>query len=625
MGECVKVRQEKRKIYLAQIKESSIAAVVLGFLTCLALLPFVSLPTLSIWYGVLFIHYGIRYFLCRYLLESDREITEKHLLLLGVITIFMAFLWGGSFLFFGIGREQEGFVILITVMLVIVGGASLSLSLNQLTLGLHNLIILLGNCVLFLPFARWEHAIIVLVFGLYWLFTLYFAHKFKFRIVETLQANQSLSELNAKIYEQSQQLADLAEGNRVLAEKAMSASEQKSNFLANVSHEVRTPINGMMGMAQILQQSDLNDQQQEWVKHILSSGRSLTMLLNDILDTTKMEAGEFRLTIEPSRLHDVLDMVIAIVEGLAHTKGLELRCCVDPRLDREWLLDPYRLGQVLINLTSNAIKFTDHGYVALLVDLDKNGEVVFTVKDTGSGISEADQKRIFNRFEQVSDGDVVKGHGIGLGLNISRDIIRLMKGRITVDSTLGEGSQFHVYLPLKRVEGSCQTSTQADDAQQKNIVSDPSISQQKNYKILLVDDMLVNQEVIKAMLEPEGHQVLVANNGLQAFEIFETQNFDLILMDILMPVMNGEEAIQAIRNSNSPQRDIPILALTADAVAGARDKYLQIGANDYLIKPVELTQLRQKLRLHIKGGQEPEQQSEEPAADENQNSSGQSA
>ncbi|MFN3513606.1 MAG: ATP-binding protein [Phenylobacterium sp.] len=376
----------------------------------------------------------------------------------------------------------------------------------------------------------------------------------------------------------------LAEAQAELARQAEAAEEAnraKSAFLAMMSHELRTPMNGVLGMAHALEATRLTGRQRDYVRTLLRSGEGLMAILNDVLDLAKIEAGRLDILREPFDLELKLAKVATLWETAAEEKGLRLICEIDPVAPRWVEGDPARLRQILMNLVSNAIKFTQTGEVRVsIVPGATPGLVAFVVADTGSGMDEATQARLFQGFVQGDSSIARRFGGTGLGLAISRQLARLMGGDIAVESRLGEGSRFTLTLPLPACAPPAEAPPRAEAA-----LLDRSV------RVLVVDDNAANREVARALLEALGVEVETAPGGREGLAALSRAPFDLVFMDIHMPGMSGDQALAAIRASGSPFAAVPVVALTADAMAGERERLLALGFDGYLSKPISPQEL----------------------------------
>ena len=366
--------------------------------------------------------------------------------------------------------------------------------------------------------------------------------------------------------------------------RAEEANRAKSEFLANMSHEIRTPLNGVVAMADALAQRDLNADEHDMVEVIRSSGATLERLLSDILDSARIESGQ--VTIEPTPFHlgRAVQDVAALWRIPAEAKGVAVAVHVHPAFDRQVEGDAVRVRQVLTNLVSNALKFTSEGEVSLTVQPGVEGDVRFIVTDTGVGFDEEQKARIFGRFQQA-DGSIPRRFGgTGLGLAISRDLVELMGGELECDSVPGRGSSFWFEIPLPPVEarGEVESATQA--------VGDV---REQPMRVLLADDHPANRKVIEVMLSATAMELVPVEDGAQAVEAFQREAFDLVLMDMQMPVMDGLTATAAIRafEARHGRGRTPILMLTANAMTEHVEAGRAAGADGHLTKPLTMAAL----------------------------------
>jgi signal transduction histidine kinase/DNA-binding response OmpR family regulator len=376
----------------------------------------------------------------------------------------------------------------------------------------------------------------------------------------------------------------LAQRLREARQESEAASQAKSAFLANMSHEIRTPFQGLLGMLALLRDTPLEPRQQEYLRTANEAADHLLSILNDILDMSKLEAGSLALLSEPVALRPLVAEVEQVMRPRAMAKGLALRVHVAPELPAALEMDGTRLKQVLNKLMNNAIQFTDSGSVTLNVRLgNASGTLECAVTDTGIGMDEYTLSRLFQRF--VQPGGPRRHGGTGLGLEISRHLARLMGGDLLVQSSPGAGSAFTLVLPLVEAQ---QAPTTAPDTDERPPVA--------GLRVLVAEDHEINRRYLAALLDRLGHRARIVRNGVDAVQAVAEQRFDLVLMDLHMPVLDGAGATQAIRALPAPAGQVPIVALTADALPETRQRCLSAGMNDVLTKPVTLQQLAQVMR-----------------------------
>ncbi|HOP62644.1 MAG TPA: ATP-binding protein [Spirochaetota bacterium] len=381
-------------------------------------------------------------------------------------------------------------------------------------------------------------------------------------------------------------------------EEAERANRTKSIFLANMSHEVRTPLNGILGLLQILKSSSSDKDQSEMINMAMKSGERLTRLLSDILDLTKIETEHFSLFEERLNIREFLDSIYSSMSNECTAKGLSLTCSVSDTVPELLMGDELRLRQIIQNLLENSVKFTSRGSIKVKVDFlflsESGGELIINVTDTGIGIEQDRLREILEPFRQVENTYTRRFQGAGLGLAIVKKLVKIMNGEVEIRSTPGEGTEVRCIMKLGFFKNENNISSEQPD--------DKS-AETESFNILLVEDDRVNSLMIHRLLEKKNHIITDASNGFEAIEQLNRSDFDLILMDIQMPEMNGLDAIREIRKKErfGKKSDVKVIALTAYAMAGDREKFLEEGFNEYITKPVDIEKLNSAiLRLNIR-------------------------
>jgi CheY-like chemotaxis protein/nitrogen-specific signal transduction histidine kinase len=394
---------------------------------------------------------------------------------------------------------------------------------------------------------------------------------------------------------------------------AEDASEQKSRFLSHMSHEIRTPLNAMLGMNELIMHETDYDKIRQYSTNLQSAGRSLLALINDVLDFSKIETGKMDIVDSDYSLSSTLNDVVLMTQTRATDKGLEYRLDIDGSLPDVLCGDEVRIKQVMINIITNAIKYTKEGFVELAVYsgneseyLDEDSlDLVIKVSDSGIGIREEDMKRLFTEFERLDRNKNNNIEGTGLGLSITSRLVSLMNGKIDVESEYGKGSTFTVRIPQKIV-----TNVPIGDYKKRfDILSNENREKEKESlenmkftgkRVYVVDDNEMNLEVIASILELLEIHVEKAGGGREAMEHLDHNSYDLILTDDMMPEVGGTELMQYLHdNKESASNKTPIVVLTANAVAGAREEYIHKGFDDYLTKPIDIDVLQKILVTYL--------------------------
>ena len=416
------------------------------------------------------------------------------------------------------------------------------------------------------------------------------------RVLErTAELENANKELHSEIQDRKRVEEDLLKAKQAAEE----ATKAKAEFLANMSHEIRTPMNAVVGLTGLLLRTDLNLEQQDYVKTIRSSGDALLSIINDILDYSKIDNGKMELEIQPFDLRGSIENALDLVASDASEKGLSIAYAIERNTPETIIGDPTKLGQILANLLCNAVKFTSVGHIEISVSSQElKGachKIRFSIKDSGIGIPEDKMKRLFQSFSQVDSSTTRKYGGTGLGLAISKRLVELMGGRIWAESQMGKGSTFSFEIlaeaaqikPVGETASRSENEFQAEQNERKHALS-----------ILIAEDNIVNQKVLLRMLNKLGYSADVACNGLEALQALQRQPYHVILMDVQMPEMDGLQATRAIRKLFAFAGKPKIVAITAHALEGDREKCLAAGMDDYISKPVNWEELQAVLRSY---------------------------
>lgn len=409
------------------------------------------------------------------------------------------------------------------------------------------------------------------------------------------------------LYARFEQLAEELGKERAARERAEAESRAKSELLATVSHEVRTPMGAIISMADLLRRTNLDESQRLYADTLAQSGHGLLSLLNEILDHSKLEAGRFELESLAFDFPELMQNVSSMLEVRTQEKGLISSLELADSFPAQLIGDPVRIKQILDNLIDNAVKFTEQGSVRILAGYGHDGDELvlrFEVHDTGIGIDQKQMEHLFRPYEQADSAVSAKYGGTGLGLSIARQLAQLMDGDLGAESTPDQGSMFWFTIRVCEADKAAPGNMAAPDQEvQPDPVAQagqaPAPLGPLSGHVLVVEDNEINQMLIAAYLEQFGLSHETAVNGEEAVKMVQTRHFDLVLMDIMMPVMDGIESTKQIRALNIPAANIQIIALTAHAMEGDRETYLNAGMNGYVSKPVRATELFTALSEHL--------------------------
>lgn len=396
--------------------------------------------------------------------------------------------------------------------------------------------------------------------------------------------SEANSQLESKVERRTLELKEQNEKLSIANQLAQQSRLAKDQFLATMSHEIRTPLNAIIGFQQLLKETPLNAEQKEYVESIDFAGKNLLIIINDILDLSKIEAGKFEINQESLNVEQAIKSVVDLVEFNAKEKHLQLVFNHDTNIPANVIGDTARFNQILLNLVGNAVKFTEAGTVTITSKLISRKEDIvlceFSVEDTGIGIPAEKQSLVFERFTQASADTTRKYGGTGLGLTIVKQLLKLQGGNISLKSEVGKGTTFTFYIPFGNANRIIDSVSSQNNTQQMDARQD------RKLKILLAEDTPLNQLLVRKIIQKWNYEMDVANNGREVLTLLDKNTYDIVLMDIQMPEMDGYTATQAIRNMSHPdKKNIPIIALTAHATNEEAQKCLHMGMNAYVTKP----------------------------------------
>lgn len=388
---------------------------------------------------------------------------------------------------------------------------------------------------------------------------------------------------------------------KLARDAAESADRTKSEFLANMSHEMRTPLSGILGMSNLIAMTDTTEEQREYLEMLNESARNLQHIINDLLDLSRIEAGHMELKESPFSVQRILETLLTPLNLTANRKNIRLRYNIDSEVPDRLIGDAGRLKQILNNLLSNALKFTEHGTITIDISREPVSTTAgkiklrFVVSDTGTGIPEENITSIFERFHQVDGSSSRKHQGTGLGLSIAQHLTHMLGGDIWVESKPGAGSKFFFTI-LASIDS--ERNTRRENYPEKKRKQRPSIA---GYRVLLADDNSTFRKYLTVALSRSGLHIQTAENGLEAWDLIQREKFDLLLLDYSMPGMDGKRVMNKVRDSvdGTTVNSVPIIAITAHALKGDRDRFIQMGMDDYISKPVDLDRLMDLIETHL--------------------------
>ncbi len=569
-----------------ETKKTIAGLIILSMIVIYAFVDFIPIEFVYIWIFLQSIFVGLRTHnakkLKSYIDSKNYKKITLHINLLSFYVGYSAIVWNIAIIGGAIYSPEFYEMFSLVLMVGIIAAASLSLSAIFKVYITYYLVLVVPFILFMASFSDDIHRVILLLMFAYLPYMLMLSKSINKNIWTTINDNLKLQESEVLLKKGSIEL-------HAAKDKAEKSQRIKTKFLANMSHEIRTPMNGIIGMTHLALQTNLNEKQKNYINNIDSSARSLLDIINDILDFSKIEAGKLEINNIDFSLKKLLEDISNIVKFKADEKDLNFTINYDENMNNYFYGDSLRISQILINLISNAIKFTENGSVKLNISYGKIDNIYrFEIIDTGIGISQENQNKLFQSFSQADESTTREYGGTGLGLSISKQLVELMGGKIWVESKVGVGSKFIFEINL--------IGSDKAKIEKKEPIEINQIKTLKGSQILLVEDSLINQEIIIGLLENSGISIDIASNGEIALDMFESGKYELILMDIQMPVMDGYEATRRIRGID---KDIPIVALTANARIEDAQKTKIAGMSEHLNKPIDIEKLYETLLKYI--------------------------